>query len=117
MYCEVQGSGPALVLIHGYAINSDYWDDQVPAFREKYRVIRYDRRGFGRSTGDLTADPVDLEALLSHLGEQKAILLGHSAGTATALAFAVHFPERTAALILTGAAGVSDYPPVAEVKR
>lgn len=113
LYYEFQGSGPALVLIHGWAINSDYWEDQVPAFREKYRVIRYDRRGYGRSSGDpdLTADPVDLKGLLSHLGVEKAYLLGHSQGSAAALAFAVHYPESSAALILSGPGGVSDSRP------
>jgi pimeloyl-ACP methyl ester carboxylesterase len=113
LYYEVQGAGPALVLVHGWAINSDYWDDQVPAFREAYRVIRYDRRGFGRSSGDpdVTADPVDLKALLTHLGEEKAFVVGHSAGSATSMAFAVHYPESTAGLILTGGGGVSDFAP------
>lgn len=113
VYYETQGSGPALVLIHGWAINSDYWDDQIPAFREKYRVIRYDRRGYGRSSGDpdLTADPVDLRELLALLGVQRAHLVGHSMGTTTALAFAVQYPQNVSAMVLTGAAGVSDYSP------
>lgn len=113
LYYEVQGTGPALVLIHGWAINSDYWEDQVPAFREKYRVIRYDRRGYGRSSGDpdVTADPVDLKELLGRLGVEKAYLVGHSMGSTAALAFAVHYPQHAMAIVLTGAGGVSDYPP------
>jgi pimeloyl-ACP methyl ester carboxylesterase len=48
---EITGSGAPLVLIHGWAQDMSIWDDQVRDFSRQYRVLRYDRRGFGCSTG------------------------------------------------------------------
>jgi pimeloyl-ACP methyl ester carboxylesterase len=69
-------------------------------------VIRYDRRGFGRSPGvpDLTADPADLDALLTLLGIQQAHVLGHSQGGPVALGLALNYPRRVKGLILFGSA-------------
>jgi 3-oxoadipate enol-lactonase len=111
LYHEGRGSGPALVLIHGWAVNSDYWDDQMPAFREKYRVIRYDRRGFGKSGGvpDWSADPADLDQLLAKLGIESAYILGHSQGAVVAQAFALSYPRRVKALIVFGSGPVPGF--------
>src|SRR5687767_9602898 len=46
---ELTGRGEAVVLVHGWANTLAIWDDQVPAFSQRYQVLRYDRRGFGRS--------------------------------------------------------------------
>lgn len=102
---EVAGRGRAVVFIHGWSLNLTAWDDQVRAFAPGYRVVRYDRRGFGKSTGfpDVTADPADLRTLLDTLGVTRATLIGHSQGGEVALAFAVAFPERVDALVLYGA--------------
>lgn len=104
LYYEVEGQGPPLVFIHGWTHNVRVWDPQVPAFRSLYRVIRWDRRGFGKSTGsaDETADPADLDALLRHLGVGSASLVGWSAGACVALAFALAYPEKVSALVLYG---------------
>jgi 3-oxoadipate enol-lactonase len=101
---EVAGQGRAVVFLHGWALNLTAWDDQIRAFAPGYRVVRYDRRGFGKSTGfpDQTADPADLAILLDTLGIRRATLLGHSQGGEVALAFAVAFPDRVDALVLYG---------------
>jgi len=101
---ELQGKGPVVVLIHGWAQDLTIWDDQVAALSPNYRVLRYDRRSYGSSTGhaDPTADPDDLRILLDSLKIPSAIVLGLSAGARTALSFAVAFPERLSALILYG---------------
>jgi 3-oxoadipate enol-lactonase len=87
------------------------WDDQVRVFAPSYRVVRYDRRGFGKSTGfpDETADPADLKTLLDTLGIAQATLIGHSQGAGVALAFAVAFPDRIDALVLYGGGPPVDF--------
>jgi 3-oxoadipate enol-lactonase len=104
IHYKVDGTGPPLVLIHGWPSNSEWWDEHVPVFKKTYRVIRYDRRGFGKSGGtpDGTADPADLDALLAHLGVDGAHVLGHAAGGRVALAFAITYPARLRSLILYG---------------
>lgn len=106
LYYEITGNGPPLVLIHGWASNAICWDDQVTALQKGYRVLRYDRRGFGRSSGlpDVTADPADLDVLLQHLGIQSAVVLGHSQGGYVAQGFVQNYPRRVNTLILYGAA-------------
>src|SRR4051812_43599737 len=100
----VSGSGPAVVLIHGWALDLREWTDQIAALTPRYRVIALDRRGFGKSTGiaDASADPGDIRALLDTLGIRSAILVGHSAGANIAERFMVAMPERVSALVLYG---------------
>ena len=102
---EIEGSGKPLVLIHGWALSRRAWDGVAELLAAHYQVIRYDRRGFGESSGkpDFTADPADLKALLENLGHPRAHVLGHSGGGAVALTFAVRYPEMVDALILYGA--------------
>lgn len=109
---EVQGRGAPVVFIHGWTQNMSIWDDQVPVFARKYRVIRYDARGFGRSTGhaDPTAAASDLAALLDSLHIQSATLVGLSMGSDIALNFAVNYPKRVRALVLYGAPPTMDFP-------
>ena len=111
---DVAGKGAPLVLIHGWAQDLTIWDDQVREFSKQYRVIRYDRRGYGASTGfaDATADPDDLRLLLDSLGIRSAYILGLSAGSRAALNFAVAFPERVSALVLYGHAPIPGFTPM-----
>ena len=87
IYYEDHGAGQPVVLIHGYPLSGRGWDKQVPALLEAgYRVITYDRRGFGKSsqpaTGyDYDTFAADLHALLEHLDLRDAVLAGHSMGT------------------------------------
>ncbi|HSA54654.1 MAG TPA: alpha/beta hydrolase [Gemmatimonadaceae bacterium] len=113
---EIAGAGTPLVLIHGWAQDLTIWDEQVRAFSPRHRVVRYDRRGYGRSTGhaDPTADPDDLRILLDSLGIASAAVLGLSAGSRAALNFAVAFPERVSALVLYGQGPVPGYAPMPE---
>jgi 3-oxoadipate enol-lactonase len=108
LYYEVAGTGHPLVLIHGWPMSARMWDDQVRVLAQSYRVIRYDRRGFGRSPGtpwdDSPAehDPADLAALLDYLHVSSAYILGHSQGGSVATRFTLDHPERVDALILHG---------------
>ena len=102
IYYETGGSGRAVVFIHGFALNLREWDDQVKALSPHYRVVAYDRRGFGQSTGfpDPSSDPGDLKALFDTLGIRSAVLVGHSAGASIALRFALAHGDRVDALVL-----------------
>ena len=87
IYYEDHGSGQPVVLIHGYPLNSDSWERQEPELLSAgYRVIRYDRRGFGNSsrptTGfDYDTFAADLNALIDQLGLEDTVLVGFSMGT------------------------------------
>jgi non-heme chloroperoxidase len=87
IYYEDHGSGQAIVLIHGYPLNSDSWEQQERVLLGAgYRVIRYDRRGFGNSSRptigyDYDTFAADLNALLEHLGLDDIVLAGFSMGT------------------------------------
>jgi pimeloyl-ACP methyl ester carboxylesterase len=87
IYYEDHGAGQPVVLIHGYALSGRAWDKQVPALLEDgYRVITYDRRGFGQSSQPVTGYDydtfaADLSTLLEHLDLRDAVLVGHSMGT------------------------------------
>src|SRR5215471_9192216 len=87
VHYEDHGAGQPVVLIHGYPLSGRAWDKQVPALLGAgYRVITYDRRGFGQSsqpaTGyDYDTFAADLHALLEHLDLRDAVLAGHSMGT------------------------------------
>jgi non-heme chloroperoxidase len=87
IYYEDHGAGQPVMLIHGYPLSGRGWDKQVPALLAAgYRVITYDRRGFGKSsqptTGyDYDTFAADLNALLEYLDLRDALLVGHSMGT------------------------------------
>ena len=87
IHYEDHGAGQPVVLIHGYPLSGRAWDKQVPALLEAgYRVITYDRRGFGQSsqpvTGyDYNTFAADLSMLMERLDLHDAVLVGHSRGT------------------------------------
>lgn len=87
LYYEDHGSGQPVVLIHGYPLDGSSWEKQTVALLEAgHRVITYDRRGFGSSskpaTGyDYDTFAADLDAVLTHLDLQDAVLVGFSMGT------------------------------------
>ena len=87
IYYEDHGSGPPVVLIHGYPLSGRGWDKEVPALLPAgYRTITYDRRGFGQSsqptTGyDYDTFAADLTTLMAQLDLRDAVLVGHSMGT------------------------------------
>ncbi len=86
LYYEDHGSGKPIVLIHGYPLSGSSWEKQVPVLLNAgYRVITYDRRGFGKSsqptTGyDYNTFAEDLHKLVTHLKLQDFSLVGFSMG-------------------------------------
>jgi 3-oxoadipate enol-lactonase len=109
---DVTGRGRTVVFIHGWTHNRSVWDDQVPVFNKRYRVVRYDSRGFGQSTGfaDESVEPLDLLVLLEALRIDRAYIVGHSRGGGIALRFAAAYPEKVEGLVLYGSAPPSDFP-------
>jgi pimeloyl-ACP methyl ester carboxylesterase len=104
LHYEECGSGPAVVLLHDGLLPSVSWDEVWQPLAAKYHVVRYDRRGYGRS--DLATTPFspvrDLAELLRHLKVKHAIVVGNSSGGALALDFAIEHPEMVDGLFLVG---------------
>ena len=86
LYYEDHGSGQPVVLIHGYPLSGASWEKQVPALLDAgYRVITYDRRGFGKSSQptegyNYDTFAADLQKLITHLDLQQFALVGFSMG-------------------------------------
>jgi pimeloyl-ACP methyl ester carboxylesterase len=102
LYYESKGSGLPVVLIHAGYLDSRMWETQFESFSNQYQVVRYDVRGYGKSshpTGSYS-DAVDLKSLLDHLKIEGAVLIGVSNGGRIALDFAVEYPGRVKALVL-----------------
>ncbi|HEY7339982.1 MAG TPA: alpha/beta hydrolase [Ktedonobacterales bacterium] len=106
LYYEELGEGETLVLGHAGFVDSGMWDPQWQAFAQRYRVIRYDMRGFGKS--DPAPSPRnrrdDLAQMLQALRVERAALLGCSMGGTIMLDFALEHPEMVAALVIVSAA-------------
>lgn len=106
IYYEAQGRGEPVVLIHGGFGDRRMWDDQFDVLAREFRVVRYDHRGFGRSTPPDSAYSAadDIEQLLDHLGMDSAHVVGNSLGGSLAIAFALKHPDRVRSLTVVAAA-------------
>ncbi|HEV2744971.1 MAG TPA: alpha/beta fold hydrolase [Rubrobacter sp.] len=106
LHYEVAGEGEPLVLVHAGISDSRMWEAQVDAFSRRYRTIRYDLRGFGRSpmVEGPFSHPADLRALLDTLEVDRAGFVGCSMGGGAVLDFALENPGRVASLVLVGSA-------------
>ncbi len=105
------GSGPVLVFLHEGVGDARMWDPVWPLLTARFRTIRYDVRGFGRSpapTEDFTLLG-DLHSVLEQFGIASAHLIGCSMGGGTALEFALAEPERVQTLVLL-CPGIPGYP-------
>ncbi len=97
VYCEDHGSGQAVVLIHGYPLDGNSWERQSRALLDAgYRVVTYDRRGFGKSskptTGyDYDTFAADLNAVLTELDLTDVVLVGFSMGTGELARYAAKY--------------------------
>ena len=104
LYYEVAGKGPTLVLIHDELLHGEAWDAQFAEFSGDYRVIRYDRRGYGRSPAATASysDGDDLMAILEATKANRAVLIASGDGAALAAEFASNHPEMVDALVFVG---------------
>lgn len=112
LYYEASGTGEAVVLIHAFSVDRRMWAPQIAALENRFRVIRYDLRGHGKSEGPLApyAPHEDLRSVLDALGVKTGTLIGLSAGAAIATDFAIAYPDRVARLVLASP-GVNGYVP------
>lgn len=104
LYYEAAGSGVPIVLLHAFTFDTRMWDDQFELLARDNRVIRYDARGFGRSStpvpGRAYSHAQDLAALLARLDAHKPHLVGASMGGRIALDFAVTQPDALRSVVV-----------------
>src|SRR5687768_14039353 len=95
-YYEEAGTGEPLILAHAGFLDSRMWDRQWESFTQHYRAVRYDLRGFGRSS--VVTTPLNrrenFHGLLDQLGIAQAHLLGCDMGGELMLDYALEHPER-----------------------
>ena len=109
---EAVGAGPPVVLVHGLAGSSRWWERNVGALTGRFRVYVVDLVGFGRSRGgvwrphrfDLSRAAPHLVTMLDEFGIARASFVGHSMGGLIAAGLAADFPERVERLVLVDAA-------------
>lgn len=109
-YRDTGGSGTPVVLLHANTGSSRVWEYQMPPFAAAgYRMIAFDRRGWGRTEAEPGAQPGtsadDLRALLDSLGIQRIHLVGTAGGGFVALDFAISYPERLRSLVVANSIG------------
>jgi pimeloyl-ACP methyl ester carboxylesterase len=103
--CEIRGKGDtALVFLHGWCGDHEYWKHQVEPFSADYRVVTLDQAGHGDSGKDRkkwTVDSLagDVETVVKQLGLKRVILIGHSMGGPVSLAAAKRMPGTVVAVI------------------
>ena len=106
LYYEECGSDAPInvVLLHDGLLHSVTWDEVWPSLCAKYHVLRYDRRGYGRSDAATApfAPEEDLFQLMRLIKMDRAIVVGNSSGAGLALDFALAHPEMTEGLFLIG---------------
>ena len=106
IHYELAGAGDPVVFVHGFPFDLTMWEPQIPEFSRRFRTLRYDARGFGRSSLP-GAEPYghyhDLAALIEHFGLAPAHVVGLSRGGSIALNFALTYPHLLGKLVLAGA--------------
>lgn len=109
LHIEVEGTGPVVLLAHGFAGSARNLGPQARALRQRYTVVRYDARGHARSEAPddpraytMDALVADMNAVLEQVGAAEAVVGGVSMGAVTALVFALAHPERTRGLVVAG---------------
>lgn len=111
-FTDTGGSGEPIVLMHAITGTSESWAPQVDAFAKAgYRVIAFDRRGWGRSLADPASGPQpghaadDLHGLADHLSLTRFHLVGVAGGGFVALDYAAAHPERLSSLVVAASTG------------
>ena len=118
IYYEVAGEGLPMILLHAGVADCRMWDQQFAEFAQKYRVVRFDWRGFGRSAMSASqfSNHEDVAGLLNFLQIERAIVVAISFGGKNAIDFALAHPARVAALVL-GAPSIGGAEPSARIRQ
>lgn len=106
IHYELAGEGDAVVFVHGFPFDLGMWEPQISEFSPRFRTLRYDARGFGRSSLP-GAEPYghyhDLAALIERFDLAPAHVVGLSRGGSIVLNFALTYPRLLRKLVLAGA--------------
>jgi pimeloyl-ACP methyl ester carboxylesterase len=110
---KVVGTGPAIVLIHGFGAAIDWWDAIEPRLSSKHRIVMIDLIGHGgtaapRSGYSIERQAALVAAVITELGIDRAVVIGHSMGAEVATAIAEAYQERVTALVLIDASSTAD---------
>lgn len=121
LHVRVGGTGPAVVLIHGFGDTGDMWSPLAAALAKDHRVVVPDLRGMGLSSKpeggyDKKTQAADIRAVLDKLGIDKADIVGHDIGTMVAYAYAARYPDKTTKLVVMDAP-VPGVPPWEQIVR
>lgn len=109
---RLEGSGPALVLVHSHFLEMGLWDAWLPSLSPHFTVLRYDLTGHGLTGPDpfgvynVERDVKLLDGLLQQLGIEDVSLVGSSLGGNIAFTFAAQQPQRVRALVLINSGGL-----------
>ncbi|MEI6613386.1 MAG: alpha/beta fold hydrolase [Chrysiogenales bacterium] len=105
LFYEAAGKGENIVLLHDGMVHREIWDEQFPVLARNYRVVRYDRRTYGKSSDPQApySHIEDLNQLFIQLKIDKAIVFGMSSGGGLAIDFILKYPDKVTALVLVGA--------------
>ncbi len=123
LYYELHGSGPPILLLHGFALDRRMWRPQLEALARRHLVICYDARGFGRS-----ANPgprpyshfTDAAALLRYLEVGPVLAVGHALGAHQLLELSLARPDLVSGLVAlcpSGLSGLALPPDMAQLER
>jgi pimeloyl-ACP methyl ester carboxylesterase len=101
LYYETTGEGLAILLLHAGVADHTMWEPQLASFSHSHKVITYDLRGFGVSRSEQASfsNTQDMRDLLTHLGVDKAVIIGNSRGGRIAIDFALAYPQMTSAVV------------------
>jgi pimeloyl-ACP methyl ester carboxylesterase len=104
LYYEVAGAGETIIMVHDGLLHRETWNLQFDDLAKDHRVIRYDRRGYGKSPApeEPFSAVEDLDEVFEALGVKQAMLIGMSAGARLAVDYTLAYPRKVSALILVG---------------
>jgi pimeloyl-ACP methyl ester carboxylesterase len=121
MHVRVGGQGPAVVLLHGFGDTGDMWARLAADLARDHTVVVPDLRGMGLSSHpeggyDKRTQAADIRSVLTQLGLDRAVIVGHDIGTMVAYAYASRYPDKTEKLVVMDAP-VPGIPPWDQIVR